>query len=91
MYLLTTRLISCRSLSVISVFLGFNIWPITLQQQQMQVPNVRHAFQHHVWLQCVSAGLFACSTQYRPAPPKQQLRIDMAGSAMRAWYMDSWS
>jgi hypothetical protein len=48
MYLLTTLLISCRSLSVISVFLGFNIWPITLQQQQqqqqMQLGNTVHAF-----------------------------------------------
>mmetsp|Transcript_17233 Transcript_17233/g.53444 ORF Transcript_17233/g.53444 Transcript_17233/m.53444 type:complete len:241 (+) Transcript_17233:100-822(+) len=30
MYRLTTLLISCRSLSVISVFLGFIIWPIML-------------------------------------------------------------
>lgn len=29
MYLLTTLLISCRSLSVISVFLGLSIAPIT--------------------------------------------------------------
>jgi hypothetical protein len=30
MYLLTTLLISWRSLSVISVFFGLSIWPITL-------------------------------------------------------------